>query len=345
MIGSNKVTLPAAAAIVALFLGCGGDKQKQQTTPGGAVGESRQAQPVAGSGQAGPAGQQQMPPAGAAPVDAPTGGGNVGVSPATGEGPAPVREVKAAEAAVRARRYERAIGQARRALRKSEKYVPAMVVMARAYYGLGKLEFTEAVCDIALKLKPNTGPCYHLIGLVALKQENESRALKNFEKSTQVQPGFAPAWLNFGAMLLRIKAYERAAGALERAAEYLPNRPEVQLNLGSAYRGSRKPGQARQAYIKAMKLRPRYPQAYFNMGILYLDATSTFDGKNRMQQLAEAQAWLTRYKNSSAYGGKDDPVDEYIEQAQKQQKREQKRLEREARKRAREAAKAAQGKK
>ena len=77
-------------------------------------------------------------------------GESASATPASpGSAPQPVGVVKTARDLVAAGKYEDAIAQAKSALRRNEKYVPAMKVMARAYYELGKTEFAEAICDIA----------------------------------------------------------------------------------------------------------------------------------------------------------------------------------------------------
>jgi len=320
--------LPLAAllwACVPMLGACGGQQKKAPQSGGlGAQGQAAAAgDPAAAAGD--PAAAASDPSA-AAPVAAPAGGGG-------NTGPAPESEVRAARASVRGGQYERAIRQAKQALRKSEKYTPAMVVMARAYYHLGKHEFTESICEMALKLKSSIGECYALLGHISLKQDNRDLALKNFEKATQVEPGYAPGWLNYGALLLGVKNYGAAVNALSRAVEMLESRPEAHLNLGSAYRGNGQLVEARRELLTALKLRPGYPAAYFNLGILYLDATKVFDGKQRLQQLEEAMSYFNRYK-ATGRSSKDDPINEYVEQAQKLHKKEKRRIEREARKKA-----------
>ena len=254
--------------------------------------------------------------------------------------PKPIGMVRDAEAMIRRGRYQQAINRCRDALRRNEKYVPAMVAMANAYFHLGKLEFAESVCDIALKIRSKTGACFALMGHISLKRKDDTRALKNFEKATQVDPGYPLGWLNYGGMLLRVKNYESAAKALSKAVELMPNRSEAQLNLGSAYRGAGKLAQARVAYMKALKIRPNYSSAYFNLGVLYLDATSVFDGKTRLAQLDQSVAHFQRYKQTASFA-KHNQVDEYIQQAQRLRRREERKLKREARRKARKAAKAA----
>ena len=54
---------------------------------------------------------------------------------------------------VRGGQYEAGIAAAKQVLRRDERYVPAMIVMARAYYFLKKNELAGSICDIAKKIE------------------------------------------------------------------------------------------------------------------------------------------------------------------------------------------------
>jgi len=257
--------------------------------------------------------------------------------------PIPQAEVANAVAFVRRGQYEQAIVQAKAALKRNEKYAPAMVVLARAYYQLNKNELAEAVCDIALQIDSSQGECYVIKGFVALRNDNDPGAKDLFEKATKARPGLGAGWLNLGVQFLKVKNYTAAITALEEAARLMANRAEVHLNLGSAYRGAGSPEQlskAASSFTKALQLRPNYPAAYFNLGILYLDAQA-YPGMTKLQQLNMAVSHFNSYKRVVSTLPKDDPVDGYIKEAQKAYEREQKALQREAQRKAREAAKKA----
>lgn len=323
----------------ALFWGCG-DKEKkesgtqdeflkQEKAKQAAAAEQKQKDEAGGAAEAG-----KEPTPAAPPTPAPTE-----VSDEK-PGVAPTAEVQNALALVRRGHYEQAINQCKAALRRNEKYVPAMVVMARAYYHLNKLEFADSVCDIALSIDASSAECLNIKGFVALKNENDPLAREFFDKATKAKDSFGPAWLNLGVQYLKVKNYPAAIPALERAVQLLSNRAEAHLNLGSAYRGAGEVSKAQASYLKALQLKPNYPDAYFNLGILFLDAPS-FPGMNRLQQLNTAVDHLNKYKRLMSYLPKDDPADAYIREAQKAYEREQKALEREAQRKAREAAKKA----
>jgi tetratricopeptide (TPR) repeat protein len=256
---------------------------------------------------------------------------------ATGGGTkTPSQLVERAQRKVRAGSYEAAIRDTKAALKRDEKYTPAMEVMARAYYHLGKNEFAEAICDIALGINANSGLCYNLKGFVSLRLKDAPRALEMFKKATEVNSDYGIGWLNLGARYIAVKNYREAVPALEKAADLLPDRAEAHLNLGAAYRGAGQLEKAQKHLNKALRLRPNYPAAFFNLGILFLDA-ETYPNMDKLQQLQLAVANLNKYKQLQGYKKEDDPVDSYLKSAERAITREQRRIKREERRKAREA--------
>lgn len=336
------------AALASLVVACGGSDPKKETTPDEFLKQEKAKQAAKKDGKVAEAKPEEKKPAAEKKPDKPEPTPAAPPTPAPTEPvddgkPAaiPAAEVQNALALVRRGQYEQAINQAKQALRKNEKYAPAMVVMARAYFHLNKLEFAESVCDIALSIDSSAGDCYVIKGFVALKNENDPVARDQFEKATKAKPSLGAAWLNLGVQYLKVKNYSAAIPVLEKAVELMPNRPEAHLNLGSAYRGDNQLSKAQATYLKALQLRPQYPSAYFNLGILFLDAQN-FPGVPRLQALNTAIAHFQKYKQQMGPGlPKDDPADNYIKEAQKAYDREQKAIQREAQRKAREAAKKA----
>src|SRR5438876_11501182 len=67
----------------------------------------------------------------------------------------PKPDTLAAENFLKRQRYEDAIRQAKLALGRDERYVPAMVVLAKAYYYQRKYELATSIIDIAKSIDPN----------------------------------------------------------------------------------------------------------------------------------------------------------------------------------------------
>ena len=233
---------------------------------------------------------------------------------------------------LRAGRYEDAIRQSKIALGRDERYVPAMMVMAKAYFYEKKFELATSIVDIAKSVDPNNAEAFNLLGFIALNRDpaNPDRisATAAFKKATELNDSYPAAWNNLAAQYLYAKNYDGAVSAAEKAAQLSPNFPKAQLNLGSAYRGKQRYPEAEKAFKRATELDPNYADAYFNLGILYLDAKE-MPGTDLVTKFNTAINYFNRYKQLAGYRlAKDDPSDTYIAEARTNIDREQKRLQR-----------------
>jgi tetratricopeptide (TPR) repeat protein len=247
----------------------------------------------------------------------------------------PAPDTQQADRALRASRYEDAIRSSKSALQRDERYVPAMIVLAKAYYYQRKYELATSIVDIAKSVDPNNAECYNLLGFIALNRDPENpdriSATAAFKKATDLNGSYATAWNNLAAQYLYAKNYEGAVGAAEKATQLAAAFPKAWLNLGSAYRGKQRYADADQAYKKALQLDGNYVDAYFDLGILYLDAKE-YPGMDLVSKLNMSINYLNRYKQLAGYRlTKDDPADTYIAEARTNIDREQKRIERQKR--------------
>ncbi len=256
----------------------------------------------------------------------------------------PAPETQQATAALKAGRYEDSIRYTKMALGRDERYVPAMIVMAKDYYHLKKYELATSIVDIAKSIDPNNAEAYNLLGFIALTRDPPDRisATAAFKKATQLKGDYIAAWNNLAAQYLYAKNYDGAVAAAEKAASLAPNFVMAQVNLGSAYRGKQRYADADRALKQALKLDPNNADAFFNLGILYLDAKE-MPGMDLITKLNASINYLSRYKQVAAYRlTPSDPVDTFIQEARTGIEREQKRIERQQRNAARNAQKAAQ---
>jgi tetratricopeptide (TPR) repeat protein len=253
----------------------------------------------------------------------------------------PAPDTKDAADQLRKSRYEDAITASKRALARDERYVPAMLVMAKAYYGLKKYELATAIIDNVRALDANNADAYNVLGFIALTRNDSTSATASFKKATELDEKFGNAWNNLTAQYLLAKNYDAALESGEKAAGLLPRFDKAHLNLGAAYRGKGQYEQAEKEFRKALELNTTYADAYFNLGVLYLDAPQ-MPNMDLPTKLNTAINHFNKYKQLASYKlTKDDPSDGYIDEARKTIDREQKRIERERKKKERDAAKKA----
>jgi tetratricopeptide (TPR) repeat protein len=256
----------------------------------------------------------------------------------------PTAETKQAEDLYKAGRYQDAVTAAKAALTKNERYTPAMLVMAKAFFKLHKYEWMKKLWEMMQAngaSNAEKGEIYQLLAFLEIDQKNVPGAIALLKQAAEAKPDDAIIWNNLGAQYLEAKNYTEATPVLEKAATLQPGFAKAHLNLGDAYRGDKEYEKAQAEYQKALQLFPNYADAVFNLGILYLDA----DKIPNMDLFAKentAIQYLQKYKQmmGSALAATD-PADSYIAEAQEKISREEKRLERIKKQQERDAARAA----
>src|ERR1700690_790431 len=138
-----------------------------------------------------------VPAAGAAPGVA--GGRKPGATP-----PAviPTEEVEAAEKLYRSQNYAGAVAQAKAALNRNERYTPAMLVMAKAYFKLGKNEWVKTLGDMmknANASEAEQADIYQMLAFMEIDKHNTPGAIEMLKRATGARPDYAMLWNNLGA--------------------------------------------------------------------------------------------------------------------------------------------------
>ncbi len=335
VIERTRFTVPLAAVAGLLWAltgvgsaGCNKNKQ-DGTTPrarasGSSAGSSSSAgspaareggsAPAAAEGGSAPAAREGgSAPAGAAPGEA--GPRRAGWTPPRPRGlakPPPLKLMTMAQLRqlLQSGRYDQAIKEARKILGQRERDVPAMAVMAEAYFRKKEYELCRAVLD-TINEQQKDHPLYlYLSGRIYLHEKNYSLARQFFEKAVQKNPRLLDAWTVIGVRYLEGGNYQKALSALLKA-KALPggNTYAMNLNIGSCYRAlahrnkniqhlitalnyyneaeklyRQAPGHSNRAYLKAI----------YNKAILYLDA-KVFPGLNKIQRLERGIALMQQY--------------------------------------------------
>ena len=257
----------------------------------------------------------------------------------------PAEEVAAAQKSLDARNYQAAVSQAKAALNKNERYTPAMLVMARAYFKLGKYEWVKTLGDMmknAGASEAERSDIYQMMAFMEVEKKNTASAIELFRKAAEARPDNSILWNNLGAQYLVVKNYREAVPVLERSVQLQPTFTKAHLNLGSAYRGLKRYDRAEAEYKRALALFPRYADAVFNLAILFLDAEK-MPNQDTTAKLNTAITYLDQYKKMVQGAGQMVPpeVDAYIKEAQDGIVKEQKRIERQKKQEERDRQRAA----
>jgi tetratricopeptide (TPR) repeat protein len=258
----------------------------------------------------------------------------------------PIEETAAAQKLYNSGSYDAAVTKAKAALNRNEKFTPAMLVMAKAYYKLGKLEWVRTLWEMMQATgvsEAEKAEMFQILAFIERGKQNGPQAITLLKQATAARPENAIMWNNLGAQYLEAKNYREAAPALDKAVQLQPGFAKAHLNLGNAYRGLKDHEHALGEYQKALQLFPNYADALFNLGILYLDADK-MPNLDTTAKFNAAIGYFQRYKQMMVSAGQSvarDPVDQYLAEAQEGIRKEQKRIERQKKQEERDRQRAA----
>ncbi|PRP96345.1 tetratricopeptide repeat protein [Enhygromyxa salina] len=179
---------------------------------------------------------------------------------------------------LRSGQNDKAITEARNALRDHEQNVEAMLVIAEAFYKQGKHELVLSVTGSILKVDPKVlGPeeksqAYNLMGFAYLQGGSRGKAFEAFKNAAETDENNSSAWNNLGVQYMWRGEPATAQSCFEYAVSLDAKFAEAHLNLGSAQRANGQLVEAEAAFRTASKLRPDWAEIHFNLGVLYLDA-------------------------------------------------------------------------
>jgi len=247
-----------------------------------------------------------------------------------------------AQTLIEANRVDDAEKAARKALRRDERFVPAMVALANASLRRGRLELADSILEQALTIDPNYAELHFLKGLREKQAGRLSQALASFSKAIELRPDYSAARMALGIQYMAAGNYVQAQAEFEAVERLVPTLVAVHLNLGDAYRTNRRWQDAKRELDKALRMQDNLPEAHYNMALMYMDAGAEFPGMTLIQSMQRAIAEFTTYREAMGPRlGKDDAATAYVADLQRRIERENKRVEREAAQKKRDAERAA----
>jgi tetratricopeptide (TPR) repeat protein len=236
---------------------------------------------------------------------------------------------------------EKALAEAKEALKLDAANVDAAAMVAFAYYHKKLYDTAELVLDDLFKREAakQNAQVYYVYGLVYEHTNRLERAQLAYKKAVELNPNHASALVNLGVFQLKNSQYAEAQQTFERLTQQFNRKDAVTLtSLGSAYRGrsadykagdgerDRFVRSAEQAYKGAEQANPSYGPVFYNLGLLYLD-TDPYPGiTDTLQRLGIAKSYFEKYKNMAGvdiklFDSRMKDVDKAIKRAQKQQKK------------------------
>ena len=161
--------------------------------------------------------------------------------PATAGGRSPRRRPRPPSSPTAAGKYDAAVAQAKAALNKNERYTPAMLMMAKAYYKLGKTEWTRKLWEMMQAngaSDAEKSEIYQMLAFLEVQQKNVPGAIELSRR----RPTRGPTTPSSGTTWARSTSPRRTTRTRcpcwKRRLSFSPASPRRILNLGSAYRGA-----------------------------------------------------------------------------------------------------------
>ena len=135
------------------------------------------------------------------------------------------------------------------------------------YYQSGKLSEAEACFQEVLQWQPDNPDAWHLLGVIAFRQKQYTKAIERIERAIELKPDFPTFHNNIGNALKAKGKLEEAIASYRHALQLNPDYPDVHNNLGNALKEQGKLEEALISYHRALQLNPDYPEAHYNLGI------------------------------------------------------------------------------
>lgn len=249
-----------------------------------------------------------------------------------------------AEVLVAVGRLDDAEKAARRALQRDERFVPAMVALAKASLARGRGELAASILEQASAIDANDPEIQFLQGLAFRQQGRLLDALNAFRKAVELRPEYAEARMALGVQYLAAGNYAEALAQLEVTVHLVPTLVAAHLNLGDAYRAQKEWKKAKAEFDNALRMQDPLPEAHFNLGLMYMSAGGNFPQMDTLAALERATLEFSTYREQMGSRlPRDDASAGYIADLQRQIEREKKRIEREQRRQAQERDRAKDG--
>ncbi len=106
---------------------------------------------------------------------------------------------------------------------------------AQKAINMGDLLTAERKTLTALRINPEFGSAYSVLGYIKLKSGDISAAIENMEKAVMYNPGSRSSWYNLGSTYRRTKQYEKAENALLKAIALDPDYAKSYTTLAQTY--------------------------------------------------------------------------------------------------------------
>ena len=132
----------------------------------------------------------------------------------------------------------------------------------------GQVDPATAAAQRALVIDPYDAAAYNLSGRMLASRGQNSEALFDFEKATQLRGSYGPYQYDYALMLVRLNRFDDAQAAVEAGIKADPNFSAAHELLGSLLARKSQMADATREYQRAVELQPDFSRAQLDLGLV-----------------------------------------------------------------------------
>ena len=145
--------------------------------------------------------------------------------------------------------------------------VEAVFRQAVALHRQSRVAEANALYEQTLRLEPRHSHALHLLGIIALQNNQADHAAELFRRALLIDPSSVAAHVNLGSALHERQRYDDAIASYDKAIDLMPDCAEAFHNRGNALRELKRYDAAIDSYDRAVTLKPDFMEAYLNRGL------------------------------------------------------------------------------
>ena len=163
-----------------------------------------------------------------------------------------------------------------------------LAARAREHHRAGRLAEAETLYKQMLKHEPYDADLLHMVGLVALQQNDAASAVDWFTRAIRINPANPAFHGNLGMAQKQLGQLERTIESFRKACELRPDIPEAVFNLASALYEAKRIDEAIDVFQKCLKMRPNFAPPLQSLGRIFSSLGKTGRAKEFFEKALQS---------------------------------------------------------
>jgi tetratricopeptide (TPR) repeat protein len=189
----------------------------------------------------------------------------------------------------RRKNFEAAIAAGRRVLELNPRDAIAMLDLALAYQGAGRMDEAIAGLERTLELLPENVKALLNLGEIHYARGERQKAFDYYQRAAKAVPRLPLVHVNLGTLAMEMNRLDVAEGALREALALGDKRPTLHFNLGVIAEQRGRTATAISEYRAEVGAYPQAYKAWVNLGLLERQAGRTSAALEAFERAASAK--------------------------------------------------------